>query len=422
MIILLLFVILLLFGVPIVFALLIPGVVACIFYPDIPIQLMNARLANSFLSSSLLAVPLFVFAAQILTDIKVTDVIFGFLNKCIGHVHGGLAHVNVLASIVFAGMSGSAVADTAGLGKVEIEAMNKQGYPLAYSAAVTAASSTIGPIIPPSIPLVIFGSIAGVSIGKLLIGGFIPGLIMAVMMMILIALIAKRRGFPKSKFAGFRQIYHGFWKALPGLLAPIILIGGMLTGIFTPTEVATVTVVYAICVGFMMKTLTFKGLWQSFRQAAIDSGAMLVTFIGASLIGLLVTRLHVADDVIKFMTQLTASPVVLLLLLNIFLLIVGCLVDITCCIFLFTPILVPLVQSYGIDPLHFGVVMIFNLMIGLLTPPMGAVLFVTCKVAELKLMDLLKEIWPFIIGLVVSLLIITYVPQMVTWLPNLVIK
>jgi tripartite ATP-independent transporter DctM subunit len=422
LIIFLLFVILLLLGVPIVFALLVPSIFAFAFYQELSVQLLSGRLANSFLSSSLLAVPLFIFAAQILTDIKITDSIFGFVSKCVGHIRGGLAHVNVVASIIFAGMSGSATADAAGLGKVEIKAMNDQGYPPAFSTAVTASSAMIGPIIPPSIPMIIFGSIAGVSIGKLLIGGFIPGIIMAIVLMIQIALIAKHRSFPKTKFAGFREIWKTAYEAFPGLMAPIILIGGMLSGFFTPTECATVTVVYAIIIGFLRKTLTLKGLWHAFKQSAMDSASMLVMFIGASLIGLIVTRLHVADTAIRFISEFTTSPTVLLLMLNIFLLIVGCLLDSTCSLFLLTPILVPLVKAFGINEIHFGVIMVLNIMIGLLTPPMGGILFVTCKVAELKLVDLLKEIWPFIIWLVLALLIVTYVPQTVLWLPNLVMK
>jgi tripartite ATP-independent transporter DctM subunit len=237
-----------------------------------------------------------------------------------------------------------------------------------------------------------------------------------------IFLVAKRRGFPKTKFAGFRQIYKGFWIALPGLMAPIILIGGMLCGFFTPTEAATVAVVYSIVVGFSSKVLTFKGLWQSFRKAALDSGAMLVTFIGASLLGLLVTRMHVADAAIHFMSGLTTNPQVLLLLINIFLLIVGCILDNVPALLLLTPILVPLIQSYGIDPIHFGVIMVLNLMIGLCTPPMGGILFITCKVARIKLVDLLKESWPYIIWLIVALFIVTYVPQTVLWLPSLFMK
>jgi tripartite ATP-independent transporter DctM subunit len=422
LIVFLLFIILLFLGVPIVFALLVPGIVACIIYPDIPMMLMAPRLANAFLSSSLLAIPLFVFAAQILTDIDVADTIFGFINKCVGHVRGGLAQVNVLASIVFAGMSGSAVADAAGLGRVEIEAMNKQGYPKAFSAAVTAASATIGPIIPPSIAMVVYGTIGQVSVGRLLIGGFIPGVIMAIVQCIQISIVGKRRGFPKTKFAGFRQVYQDFWKALPGLMTPVILIGGMLFGLFTPTEAATVAVVYAIVAGFCLRTLNFNKLWQAFKRSAIDSAAMLITFFGASLIGLIVTRLHVADTTIKFMTGLTSSPTILLLYINIFLLIVGCLMDNTPAIILFTPVLLPLVKSFGIDEVHFGVVMVLNLMIGLITPPMGGVLFVICKVAGLKLKELLKEIWPFIMWLVVALMIVTFVPQTVLWLPNLFMK
>jgi tripartite ATP-independent transporter DctM subunit len=422
LVIFLLFTLLLLLGVPILFALLVPAIAAFAIYPDLPIQLIQSRLANSYMSATLMAVPLFIFAAQILTDIKVTDAIFGFVNKCVGHVRGGLAHVNVLASVVFAGMSGSMTADAASLGKVEIEAMNQQGYPKAFSAAVTAASATIGPVIPPSIPAIIYGAVAEVSIGKLLIGGLLPGIIMAIVQMVQISLIAKRRGFPKTEFAGFKEIFKNAGKAIPGLLAPVILVGGMLLGFFTPIEAATVAVVYAMVIGFSFRTLTLKGLWHSFRQASLDSAAMLVTFIAASLIALLVTRLHVADALIAFISGFTTSPVVLLILVNIFLLIAGCLLDPTCLIILCTPILAPLVQSFGIDLIHFGIIMLLNIQVGVLTPPMGPALFVVCRVADLKLNELLKEIWPFIIGLVVALIIVTYVPQTVLWLPNLFIK
>jgi tripartite ATP-independent transporter DctM subunit len=422
MLILLLFIVLLFLGVPIIFSLLVPGILVCIFYPEIPIQLMNARLANSYLSSGLRAIPLFIFAAQILTDIQVADKIFNFVNKCVGHVRGGLAHVNVLGSLIFAGMSGSAVADAAGLGKVEIKAMQDQGYSTPFAAAVTAASATIGPIFPPSIPMIVLGSVANLSIGKLLIGGMIPGLVMALTLMVQISLIAKRRGFPKSKFAGFREIFKTTIEAIPGLMAPIILIGGMLCGFFTPTEAATVAVVYAFVIGFCTKTLTIKRAWQSFKNSALEAAAMLVCFIGASLIGLLVTRLHLADDAINFLTGFTRSPVVALLLINIFLLIVGCLLDNIPAIMLLAPVLVPLVQSYGIDPIHFGVIMVLNLMVGLLTPPLGGLLFITCRVAEIDLISILKEVWPMIISLFVALFIVTYVPQTVLWLPNLFIK
>jgi tripartite ATP-independent transporter DctM subunit len=422
LLILLLFVILLFLGVPIGFALLVPGIVAFGIYPELPIQMIGGRLANAYFSSSLMAIPLFIFAAQILTDIKVTDTIFGFVNKCVGHIRGGLAHVNVLASIVFAGMSGSATADAAGLGKVEIKAMTDQGYPKAFSAAVTAASSIIGPIIPPSIPVIIFGSIAGVSIGKLLIGGFLPGLVMAVCLMVGISLIAIRKGLPKTKFTGIGEIFQSFRKALPGMMAPIILIGGMLLGFFTPTEAATVAVIYAMVIGFILKTLTIKELWHAFKQSALDSAAIMFLFLGGTLVSLLVTRLHVADAAINFISGITTNPAVLLLLLNIFLLIAGTLLDPTCILIIFTPVLAPLVQSFGINEIHFGIIMILNVMIGQLTPPLGGIMFVTCRVAEVNMSDFLKECWPFICWLVAALLIVTYVPQTVTWLPGLFMK
>jgi tripartite ATP-independent transporter DctM subunit len=422
LIIFLLFVILLCLGVPIAFALLVPSIAAFALYPDLPIQLLSSRLANGYLSSSLLAIPLFIFAAEILTDINITDAIFSFINKCMGHIRGGLAYVNVVASIIFAGMSGSAAADAAGLGRVEIKAMKDQGYPPAFSAAVTAASSTIGPIIPPSIPVIVFASLAEVSTGKLLIGGFLPGIIMALFLMVGISIIGKYRGFPKTKFCGIQETWKSLVKALPGLIAPIILVGGILFGIFIPTEAATACAIYAIILGFFMRRLTYRQLRLAIKKAALDSATIMITFLGAQLIGLLVTRLHMADIAIKFIYEFTTSPAILLLIINIFLLIAGCILDPICCIILLNPFLVPLVQSFGIDIIHFGIVMILNLMIGLITPPLGGMMFITCKIAEVSMMDFLKECWPFMILLVVALIIVTYFPQTVLWLPSLFMK
>jgi tripartite ATP-independent transporter DctM subunit len=399
-----------------------PCIAAIAIYPEITGMLMSTRIMNALLSPTLLAIPLFIFAARILNDIKITDAIFGFVNKLVGHVRGGLGHVNVLASVIFAGMSGSAAADAAGLGQVEIKAMKDQGYSSAFSAVITAASATIGPIMPPSIPVIIYGSLAEASIGKLLIGGFFPGLIMAICLMIGISMVAKRKGLPKTKFNGFREIGKSFVKAIPGLTAPFILIGGMLFGWFTPTEAATVAVIYAMTIGFIMKSLTLKELWHAFKQAAFDSTIVLFILFGASFIGLLVLRLHVADIAINFISEFTTSPVVVLLLINILLLIAGCLLDTGPCIFLLTPILVPLAKSFGINEIHLGIVMILNLMVGGLTPPMGGVMFITSKIAGVSTLQFLKEGWPFIILLLMALAIVTYVPQTVLWLPSLFIK
>jgi tripartite ATP-independent transporter DctM subunit len=422
LIIFLLFLLFLCLGVPVGWALLMPCIAAIAIYPEITGMLMCTRIMNTLLSPTLLAIPLFIFAARILNDIKITDAIFGFVNKLVGHVRGGLGHVNVLASVVFAGMSGSAAADAAGLGQVEIKAMKDQGYSSAFSAVITAASATIGPIMPPSIPVIIYGSIAEASIGKLLIGGFFPGLIMAICLMIGISMIAKRKGLSKTKFNGFGGLCKSFVKALPGLTAPFILIGGMLFGWFTPTEAATVAVIYATTIGFIMKSLTIKGLWHAFKQAAFDSTIILFIFFGASFIGLLVLRLHVADIAINFISEFTTSPVVVLFLINILLLITGCFLDTGPSIILLTPILVPLVKSFGISEIHLGIVMILNLMIGGLTPPMGGLMFITSKIAGVSMQLFLKEGWPFIILLLMALTIVTYVPQTVLWLPSLFIK
>jgi tripartite ATP-independent transporter DctM subunit len=419
LIIFLLFIILLLLGIPIAFALLAPSIIAFIFYPELSVKVIDARLANTYMSSTLVAIPMFMFAAQILNRIKITDDIFEFVNKLVGHIRGGLAHVNVIASIIFAGMSGSAAADAAGLGKVEIKAMTDQGYSPAFAAAITAASATIGPIIPPSIAVIVYGAAVEASIGKLLIGGFLPGLIMAICLMAGISIIARRKGMSKRKFAGVGEIRKTLLKAIPGLIAPFVMIGGMLFGLFTPTEAATMSVAYAIILGFVLRTLNFMELWQAFKQTAMESAAMLFMFFGASLIGLLVTRLHVADAAISLISSFTTSPVVLLLIMNIFLLIVGCLMDPICSLILLTPILVPLVQSYGINEIHFGIIMILNLMIGMITPPLGSLMFITSDIAKIKAVDFLKECWPFMIWLIVALMIVTYVPQTVLWLPNL---
>jgi tripartite ATP-independent transporter DctM subunit len=247
-------------------------------------------------------------------------------------------------------------------------------------------------------------------------------LIMAFLLMVGIFMISKRRGFPKFKFAGITEIWRSFGKALPGLMAPVILIGGMLLGIFTPTEAATVAVLYAITVGFILKSLTFKELWQALKKSALDSAAMMYMFLGATLVGLLVTRLHLAEGAVHFISGVTTSPVVLLMIINILLLIAGCLLDPICSLLLFTPVLVPVTQSFGINEVHFGIVMILNLMIGQITPPMGTTTFIVCKIAGVKLIDFLKEAYPLLILLVIALLTVTYVPQTVLWLPSLFMK
>lgn len=395
-----------------------------IIYPDFTIQLVLARIANAVNSYSLITIPLFILSGEILNIFKLTDILFDFAKQVVGHIKGGLAHVNVFASVMFAGMSGSAVADVSGLGRVEIKAMSERGFGKAFSAVVTAASSTIGPIIPPSIPLVIYGVIAQESIGKLLIGGLIPGLIMSILLMLLIYIISSRRDYPSDKFPGWHKIFVSFVKTLPVIMAPVVLIGGILTGIFTPTEASAVTVFYSIIVGLLygkglvdMKTI----VWQTFKKVSFETAKILYIVISASLVGLIVTRAHLARQLVDFISGFTSEAWVVLLLINVILLIAGCFLDATSCLILFTPIFVPLVQSFGINTVHFGVVMVLNLMIGLITPPMGLSMFIVCGIANIKTKDFIREIRPFYIILILALLLITYIPGIVLWLSSLVI-
>jgi len=397
-----------------------------IIYPDISIQLFLARIANAVNSHSLIAIPLFILTGEILNVFKLTDIIFDFAEQLVGHIKGGLAHVNVVASVILSGMSGSAVADAAGLGRIEIKAMSERGFGKAFSAVVTATSSTIGPIIPPSIPLVIYGVIAQESIGKLLIGGAIPGLIMASSLMLLIYIISIRREYTSNKFCGWHKLFVLSVKILPAIMAPVLLIGGMLTGIFTAVEASAVTVFYSIIIGFFygrgridmsMKTV----LWQTFKKVSFETARILYIVVSASLVGLIVTRTHLARQLVDFISGFTSEAWVVLLLINVVLLIAGCFLDATSCLILFTPILVPLVQSFGINTVHFGVVMVLNLMIGLITPPMGLSMYIVCDIANIKIKDFIREVKPFYIVLISVLLLITYVPGIVLWLSSLFI-
>jgi tripartite ATP-independent transporter DctM subunit len=421
MIIFLVFMVALLMGAPIVFALLMGGFGAFFLNAHLPMQLLGPRMANAVNSYPLLAIPLFIMAAEILSKIRMTDAIFEFANKVVGHIKGGLAHVNVLSSVIFAGMTGSAVAEAAALGRVQIKAMTEAGFDPRFSAAITAASSTLGPIIPPSIPLVIYGVLAEVSVGRLLIGGLIPGLIIAALLMVGGYILAARRNYPRSTWPGLRVIGRSFVTAFPALLAPVILIGGMIGGVFTPTEAAAAAVIYALALGFLTRRLTLAGAWETFRKAATASAGIMFVVVGASLVGLLVTRLRLTDALVMTISTYTDSPAIVLMLINVLLLIAGCLLDATSCIVLFTPILVPMAKSFGIDLVHFGLVVVLNLMIGLLTPPMGLSMFIVCDIAKITTPQFVKEALPFIGLLVAGLLVITYVPQTVLWLPNLVI-
>ena len=379
------------------------------------------RLTASANSFPLLAAPFFMLTGMAMNTAGITNRIYNFAECLAGRFRGGLAHVNVIGSVIFAGMSGSAVADAAGLGTIEIKAMTDEGYPRAFSAAVTAASATIGPIIPPSVPLLIYGVLADVSIGRLFAGGFIPGFLMAGALMAMIRWMAHRRGFGAHPAPTFREFTTKSRKAFLSLMTPVILFGGMMIGVFTPTEAAFIAASYALVLGvFVYREISWRELPRIFLDTVETNAVVLMLVMTASLMGWVLTRAQVPQQLGTLILGTTRNPLIILLMINIFLLIVGCFMEALAALIILVPVFMPVIQSVGIDPVHFGLVMVLNLMIGTITPPVGIVLFVVARVAKLPFETVTRATAPFLIPLIVVLVLITIFPPLVLWLPNLI--
>lgn len=371
---------------------------------------------------TLLAIPFFLLAAKMMNAGSITRKIFRFANSLVGWIPGGLAHANIVASILFAGMSGAAVADASGLGTIEVEAMKNEGFDADFSAAVTASSSTIGPIIPPSIPLVMFGVAGGVSISKLLIAGLIPGILMGILMMIVSFIVAEKRGYPKRDFPKFKEFLHLAIDAFFPMLTPVILIGGIILGVFTPTEAAAVAAAYAfILTVFVYREISAKQLYQVLKEVVRETAAIMIIVAVSNLFGYLLVKTQIPNTIINGLLNITSNKVILLLIINAFLLIIGCFMETNAAILILAPILLPITTIMGLDPVQVGVIMILNLMIGLLTPPIGMVLFATSRVANVSIEKIIRELKPFYVVLVLALMMVTFIPQVSIWLPNILI-
>lgn len=409
-------------GMPVAFSMVITSVVLMLLdaggLRTITVSQMMASGVNSFL---LLAVPLFILTGKLMNTGGVSDRIFRFASVLVGYLPGGLGHVNVVSSVFFSGMSGAAVSDAAGLGQVLIRAMRRAGYDRPFASAVTAASSTIGPMIPPSLPAVVYAVSAGVSVGALFIAGILPGLIMAALMMLIVAVIAHRRDYPRDEaFPSVGQAWGAFRGAFLPLLTPVIIIGGIAAGSFTATESAAVAVVYAAFLGAVVyRELTWRGFLDALRETARFSAAIGFIVAAATLYGFVLIRIQIPQAVLDAMTAAVDNPLLILLILNLFLLLVGCFLETVAAITILLPLLLPLMNAFEIDPLHFGVIMILNLMIGLLTPPFGLVLFVISRIGELSIFQLVRALGPFYLVLLVALAIVTLLPGTVLWLPGL---
>ena len=414
------FVFLFVLGFPVVLAIAAP----CIVYflvNGFPLDLIAQRTLYALDSFPLVAVPVFLFVGSLMNSAGISRYIYQFADTAAGRLPGGLAQVNIFGSLIFAGMSGSALADIGGIGRIEIDAMRKKGFSVPFAAAVTSSSAIVGPIFPPSIPLIIYGTVTGVSVIQLLLGGILPGLLCVLMLMLMTGWLAMRRKYPRSdRWPTFAELWRDFRPAAPAIAAPVILIGGMLLGYFTPTEIASVTVAYAILIsGLFYRELTWRGLLDAAYETIRASAGILLIVAVAALFGWILSVEQVPQHLTGLMLAISTNPYVLLLIVNVLLLVVGMFLDSTTAILVVAPIIAKPLVAAGVDPVHLGMVVVFNLMIGLLTPPMGLALYLVSDIAKVAMKDVLKEMLPYYVPLVVTLLLITYVPALTTWIPRL---
>ena len=384
------------------------------------LTMLPQRMYASTTGFTLLAIPFFILAANLMNTGGVTSRIFRFAKALIGHVPGGLGQVCVIANVIFSGMSGSAIADAAGLGQVLHKAMVDNGFKPKFSASIVAAAATIGPVIPPSIPFVLYGALTGVSVGKLFMAGFIPGALMAVAMMIAIALLAKRYNLPKEERADFREVVASTKEAFLPLLAPVIIIGGILTGIFTPTEAAVVASLYALFLGFFYRDLKWKDLPEIFWVSIKQTISLLFIISAAGFFGWLTIHQKIPDQIILSLTGMRLTPAGVMAMIIAIVLILGCFLEGNAIFIITIPIFLPIAQQYGIDLINFGVVMTLLIMVGNLTPPVGMCLFAVSSFSNVSIGALSREVVPYLIGIFLVTVLIAYVPQISTFLPNLV--
>ena len=405
-------------GVPVAAALALASL-AFVAAQGMPPMIVLANMVNGINSFPLIAVPFFILAGNLMNSAGITARIFAFARAAVGWMHGGLGHVNVGASVIFAGMSGAAVADAGGLGNIEIKAMRDAGYDTDFAVGITAASSTIGPIIPPSLPLVIYGVIADTSIGQLFTAGLIPGLMMAIALMVMVHWYARRRNYPRDQNFSVLRLGYTFLHAFLPLMTPVIIIGGIMGGIFTPTEAAIAAVAYSMVLGlFVYRTLSWRTILRISFDTVETTAAIMLIVASSTIFAWILTANQTAQHFSQFMLAVTDNRIALLLIITVIVLVIGLFMETIAAITILTPVLLPVAVGIGIDPVHFGIILILNLMIGLLTPPVGMVLYVLSKVAAVPFEQCVKATAPFLVPLIVVLLLLTFVPAFSMWLPT----
>jgi tripartite ATP-independent transporter DctM subunit len=380
-------------------------------------QLLNGMYTNYII----LAVPLFILAAELMNIGSMTERLLRFCNALVGRFRGGLAQVNVFQSIIFAGMSGSAIADAAGTGKMMQIMMTADGkYRASYAAALTAATAVIGPIIPPSIPMIIYALVSDASIGYLFLGGVIPGLLMAGAQMVIVAIGARRENFPVGQPTPLREIPGITWRALPTLMMPVVLLGGIYSGVTTPTEAAAVAAAYALVISVLLyRSVTVRDFYRSVLASARTSASIGMLIAGALVFNYVVTVENIPASIQTMLTAWELSPLGFLILVNILLLVLGCLLEGTTILLVVVPVLIPTAKALGIDMVHFGIMVVVNIMLGLITPPYGLLLFVMTRIANVPIRDIVRDVLPFLWAMIAALGLITLFPGLVLWLPRL---
>lgn len=375
---------------------------------------------NMIAGFTMLAAPLFVFMANVLNESEVTDKMFNFCNGLLGRMKGGTAQVNVFISLIFSGMTGSAIADASGIGLMEIEQMKKEGYDAEFSCAITAASATVGPIFPPSIPMVIYGMLSGASVGKLFMGGMVPGVLLALMLMVYCFFISKKRNYPSGVVMTLREFGRATLIALPALLTVVLLLGGIYGGVCTPTEAGALASAYALLIGFLVyRSLGWERLKTILRKTAANTATLALLCGTAYVFSFIVALEKVPATVATFVTGICPNKEIFLLVVNVVFLLLGCVLDVSTIQLVFVPMVLPLVNAFNIDLIHFGVVICLNMMIGLSTPPFGMLLFIVAGLGKTKIAGVIKEIIPMVLIMIVLLFLCTYIPDIVMFLPNM---
>jgi C4-dicarboxylate transporter DctM subunit len=410
-------------GMPVAFAMVVSAGAALLSLGNVPLMVLPQRIVTGADSFPLMAIPLFLLAGNLMIGGGLTDKLSRFATAMVGHFRGGLAQVNVVNSMVMGGMTGSAIADAVSDCKILVPVMVKSGYSARFAAALSGATAVIAPIIPPSIPFIIYGSIAGVSIGQLFLAGAIPGILMGVYLMVAVNVIARRRNFPRGERPTLRGIVHALRVSGPPLMLPVIILGGILAGVFTPTEAGAVAVVYALVLSMVFyRSLGAADIPKILLETGVQAGVIMLVIAAASPFSWLLAREQVGQAVVQLLAHIGDNKILFLLVLNVVLLVLGMFLDATAILIIVVPVLVPVFAALGLDPVHMGVMVVMNLMIGMVTPPFGLVMYVVCDILKVTITDFTRELWPFLLALVAILLTITYVPELVLFLPKLAMR